>query len=214
MQGDEIGAGEQVVQFDLFDAEILSPFGGQEGIIGDHPHFQAFGAVGDDGADIAGADQSQHFAGDLHAHEAVLFPLAGLRAGIGGGQFAGQRQHQRDGVFGGGDGIAERRIHHDDAGGGGGGDIDIVDTDAGAAHHFQILGGFDHIGGDLGGGADGNAVILVDDLEQFFFRQSGLHIGFDAAFLEDGDGGRRQFIGNQNLGHGNLHMSSFSPRGR
>ena len=102
------------------------------------------------------------------AHEAVLLPLAGLRGGVGGGQLARQRHHQRDGVLGGGDGIAERRVHHDHAGGGRGGNIDVVDADAGAADHFQLLRRLDHIGGDFGRGADGDAVILIDDLEQFF----------------------------------------------
>ena len=50
-----------------------------------------------------------------------------------------------------------------DAGGGGGGNVDIVDADAGAAHHLELLGGLDHFGGDLGGGADGDAVIVADD---------------------------------------------------
>ena len=54
------------------------------------------------------------------------------------GNLAGQRQHQRDGVLGGGDRIAERRVHHDDAARGGGGNVDIVDADAGAADHLQV----------------------------------------------------------------------------
>ena len=123
--------------------------------------------------------------------------------GVGGGKLAGQRHHQRDGVLGGGDRIAERRVHHDDAGGGRGRDIDIVDADAGAADDFQVLRGLDHIGGDLGRGADGDAVIFGDDLEQLVFRQAGLHIGLDAALLEDRDGGRRELVGDENFGHGN-----------
>src|SRR5665213_3007635 len=53
------------------------------------------------------ADQAQHLAGDLHAHEAVLLPFAGLGGGIGGWKLARQRQHQRDRMLGGGDGVAE-----------------------------------------------------------------------------------------------------------
>jgi hypothetical protein len=37
------------------------------------------------------------------------------------GHLAGEREHQGDGVLGGGDRIAERGVHHHDAGGGGGG---------------------------------------------------------------------------------------------
>ncbi len=118
----------------------------------------------DDRADIAAADHAQRLAGDLDAHEAVLLPLAGLGRGIGLRDFARQRQHQRDRVFGGGDRIAERRVHHDDALGGGRRDLDIVDADAGAADHLQARRRFDDLRGRLGGRADGEAVIVADDL--------------------------------------------------
>ena len=208
MQGDEIGPRQQVVQLHLLDAQVIGAFLAEEGIIRHHAHLQALGAVGDDAADIAGADQPQHLAGDFHAHEAVLFPLAGLGAGIGRGQFARQRQHQRDGMFGGGDGIAEGRVHHDHAGAGGGGNVHIVHADAGAAHNLQVLRRLQDIGGQLGGAADGDAVILVNDLEQLFLAEARLHIGIHAALLEDGNGGRRQLVGDKNLGHGKLPLIS------
>ena len=137
MQGDEVGAGQQLVQLDLLDAHLHRALGRQEGIVGDHLHLQAEGAVGDDRADVAGADQAQRLAVELDAHEAVLLPLAGLGGGVGGGHLAGQREHHGDGVLGGGDRVAEGGVHHHDAGGGGGGDVDVVDADAGAADHLQ-----------------------------------------------------------------------------
>ncbi len=115
-------------------------------------------AVGDDRADIAAADDAQRLAGDLDAHEAVLLPLAGLGGGVGLRNLPRQREHQRDGVLGGGDRIAERRVHHDHALGGGGRDVDVVDADAGAADHLEVLGLLQELGGDLGGRADGEAV--------------------------------------------------------
>ena len=54
------------------------------------------------------------------------------------GQLAGEREHQGDGMLGGGDRIAERRVHDDDAARGGGRDVDIVDADAGAADHLEV----------------------------------------------------------------------------
>ena len=101
-----------VVQVDLLDAHLDRALGGQERIVGDHLHPQAERAAGDDRADVAGADQAERLAGDLDAHEAVLLPLAGLGAGVGLGQLAGEREHQRDGVLGGGDRVAERGVHH------------------------------------------------------------------------------------------------------
>ena len=204
MQRDEIGALEQIVEFDLLDADILGALRRQERIERDHLHAQAERAVGDDRADIAAADHAQRLAGDLDPHEAVLLPLAGLGGGIGLRNFARQRQHQGDGVFGGGDRIAERRVHHDDALGRGGGNLDIVDADAGAADHFQPRRLLDDFRGRLGGGADREAVIIADDLGELFLvlAEIGLEIDLDAAILEDLHGGGRQRVGNENLGFG------------
>ena len=41
-------------------------------------------------------------------------------------------------VLGGGDRIAERRVHHHDAPAGGGGKVDVVDADAGPADHLEV----------------------------------------------------------------------------
>jgi hypothetical protein len=78
VQRDEIGAGEQFVQLDLVDAQFLGAFLRQERVEGDDMHLQADAARRDDRADIAAADDAERLAGDLDAHEAVLFPLAGL----------------------------------------------------------------------------------------------------------------------------------------
>ena len=189
----------------------LRPLRRQEGIEGDDPHLQADGALGDDRADIAAADDAERLAGDLDAHEAVLLPLAGLGGGVGGGDFPGQGEHQRDGVLGGGDGIAERRVHDNDAARRGGGNVDIVDADAGAADHVQVLGGFEDLGGDLGRRADGEAVVIADDRGELVLvlAERRLKIDLDAALLENGDGGGRQGIRNE---HTRRHV--FSSPGR
>ena len=89
VQRDEVGAAEQLVELDLLDAELQGALLGQERIEGDDLHLQADGAVGDDRADIAAADDAERLGGDLDAHEAVLLPLAGLGRGVGGGELAG-----------------------------------------------------------------------------------------------------------------------------
>ena len=202
VQRDEIGALEQIVELDLLDADVLGALRRQERIERDHLHAQAERAVGDDGADIAAADHAQRLGGDLDAHEAVLLPLAGLGRGVGLRNFARQRQHQRDGVLGGRDRIAERRVHHDDALGGGGGNFDIVDADAGAADHLQPRRLLDDLGGRLGRRADGEPVIVADDLGELVLvlAEIGLEVDLDAAILEDLHGGGRERVGNENFG--------------
>ncbi len=163
-------------------------------------HLQADGARADDRADIAGADDAERLAGDFDTHELRLFPLAGLRRGIGGRQLAGDREHQRDGVFGRGDRVAERRVHDDDAAARGGRNIDIVDADAGAADDLEVGRSGDQLLGRLGGRADGEAVIIADDFGELVLvlAELRLEIDFDAAITEDLDGGFRQFVGYEN----------------
>ena len=131
---------QKFVELDFFDAKIERALGGQERIVGDHFHFRPMRAVGDDRTDIAAADDAERLAGDLDAEKLVLLPFAGAGRSVGLGDLPRQRQHQRDRVLGGGDRIAEWRVHHDDAARRRGRNIDIVDADAGAADHFQVLG--------------------------------------------------------------------------
>ena len=141
VKGDEIGPLEQLVEFDLGDAELRRALFRQERVVGDDLHFQTPGAVADDPADVAGADDAEGLAGEFDAHEAGFLPLAGVRALVGLGDLAGDGEHHGDGVLGGRDGVAEGRVHHDHAALGRLGDVDVVDPDPGPADHLKVLGG-------------------------------------------------------------------------
>src|SRR4029078_5503879 len=81
-----------------------------------------------------------------------------------GRDLPGAGEHHGDGVLGGGDRVAEGGVHHHDPLGGGGGDFAVVDTDPGPADDAQTAGLGDQVGGQLGGRADGEAVVVADDL--------------------------------------------------
>ncbi len=201
MQGDEIGLGQQRIEIGLFDAQFDRTFGGEEGIVGDDLHLQPQRAIGNDRADIARADQAECLAGQLDAHEAVLFPLSGLGRRVGLGQLPGEREHQRDGVFGGGDRIPEWRVHHHHALRGGSGDIDIVDADAGAANDLEVGRRGQDLLRHLGRGADCEAIIFVDPRDKLILGFAGDLVDLDPAFAEDLGGERRHFVGNQDFWH-------------
>ena len=201
VQGDEVGAGEQLVQRDLFHAHIHGAFGRQERIERNHLHLEAQSTVGDDRADVTRTDQAQHLAGDFDAHEAVLLPLAGLRGRIGFGQLAREGEDKGNGMFGGGDRVAERGVHDHDALGGCGGDVDIVDADPCATDDLQVGGRVEDRFRHFGRGTDGEAVILADDRDQLFGRLAGDFVDFDAPVAEDLSGAGVHFIGNENFGH-------------
>ena len=134
------------------------------------------------------------------------------------GNLARQRQHQGDGVLGGGDRIAERRVHHDDALGGRRRNVDVVDADAGAADHLEVLRLLQDLRRDLGGRADREAVELADQRGELLLvvAEIGLEVDLDAAILEDLDGGGRQGIGDEHArSHGiarpNTLMGKIAP---
>ena len=198
VQRDEIGPRQQPLQFDLLDADLLRALFAQERIERNHPHLQAQSARSRDRTDIAAADDPERLGGDLDAHEAVLLPLAGLRRGVGGGNFARQSKHHRNRMFCGGDRIAERRVHHDHAARRGGGNIDVIDADAGAAHDLQPRRAFEQLRRHLGVGADRQPIVVADDFGEFVLVQTGLDVNRDAALAEDFDGGGREFVGDEN----------------
>ncbi|MGY3288682.1 hypothetical protein ACVWWP_001749 [Bradyrhizobium sp. LM3.6] len=128
---------------------------------------------------------------------------------------ARQRQHQGDGVLGGRDRIAERRVHHDDALGRGGGNLDVVDADPGAADHLEVGGLLEDLGGRFRRGADRKAVVIADDLGELVLvlAEIGLEIDLDAAVFENLHGCGRERIGNENFGfgHGDNPLPSLKP---
>ena len=202
VQGDEVGAHQEFLELNLVDAHGFGAFGAEVRVEGGDLHAQALGAVGDDRADVAAADDAERLACEFDAHEAVLFPFAGVRRGVGGGDLAGEGEHQRDGVLGRRDRVAVRRVHDDDAAAGGGWDVDVVDADTGAADDLEVRGGGEDVGGDLRRGADREAVVVGDDGFQFVLREADLHVDVDAAILEDLHGSRGQLIRDQDFGHG------------
>ena len=203
MQGDEIGARQEIVEFELFDAELLGALGAQERIEGDDPHLQSERARGDDRADVPATNDAERLAGQFDAHEAVLFPLARLGRDVRARDLPGEREHQRDRMLGGGDRIAERRVHHDHAASGRGRNVDVVDADARAADDLQFRRAFEQLGRDFGVGANGEPVIVANDLGELLLVETRFDVDLDAALLEDRDGGGGKLIGNENTGsHG------------
>src|SRR5205823_3421955 len=85
-------------------------------------------------------------------------PPAGLHHGVGLRHPAGQREHEGDGVLGGGDGVPAGRVHDDDALAGGGGHVDVIDPDAGPGDGPELARVVEQLGGDLGGGPDDGGV--------------------------------------------------------
>src|SRR5215813_1239651 len=176
MNGDEIGPLEDFVQRAQLNAGAHGHVLGDERVVSDDLHRQTQGARGDDLADVAQADYAQSLPGELRAHEALLVPFAGLELRMRLRDFARQRHHQRDGVFGRGHTVAAGGVHHDYAARGRGGNVNVVHARAGAAYDFELVGGADDLGGDFGFAADDQGVVTADDLFQLFQLQTRVDV--------------------------------------
>ena len=162
MQRDEVALGEQFVKFhqrNLVGARCLHI---HVGIERDHFHAKGGGAPRDLCADAAQADHAERLAHQLLAHELAARPLAAPDRCIGLRDVARHRQHHRQRVFAGGDGVGLRRVHHDDAPAGGRIHVNRVHADTGSSDHAQPLAALDHFGIHLRLAAHDQRIVLAD----------------------------------------------------
>jgi hypothetical protein len=101
-------------------------------------------------------------------------------------------------VLCGGDGIAERRVHDNDAARGGGRNVDIVDADAGAPDHFEVLCLLQQLGRYFRGRTNCQALVIADYLGKLVLVDAGLHVDRDAVIPENLHGGGRKRVGDEN----------------
>ncbi len=181
MDGDEVGFAENIFQAARLDAHARDVFRRDERIETDHFHLQSGGALGDDAADVAQADDADGFVAQFHADEFIALPLAALERGGRLRDVARQRHHQGDGVFARGDVVAPRRVHHDDAFFGGGVGVDVFKAHAGAADDFQIFCGVDQFRGDFCAAANHPAVIFSANFLELVGLEADLDVDLEAA---------------------------------
>ena len=202
VQADVVGLGEQLVQRHQRDLQLLREAEGDVGIVRDDLHAERDRALGDLDANLAQPDDAQGLALEFGALQGFLFPLAGMRRGVGLGKMARQRQHQRQRVLRHRDGVSARRVHHRDAALGGGLEVDVVHAHARAPDHAQ-LGRLVHHGGvNEHGGAHQQRVGIGQLGGESVFLGSGY--GPVGLLLEYGERGGRDFFSDYDF-----HMSSL-----
>ena len=201
VQGDDVGLAEQLVHRRQCHAEGGGAVRREVGVEGDDPHLEPLGKGRDDGADGAAADDSERLVAQLHTHEATALPAALAGGAVGLRDAPRQRAHHRDGVLGGGHGIAVGRVHDHDAALGRGVYVDIVDAGARAAHDLEPARLRQQIRGHLGRGANHEALVVSDDLGQCLGREARLHADLDAALGERLHGDLAHLICDQDSRH-------------
>ena len=158
---------EQVLELGrALDPELAEALGGDELVEGDDVHLEALGAPRDELADPAEADHAERLAVELGALEPRPLPGPADQRRLRLGDVAAERQHQRQGVLGGGDRVRFGRVGDDDPAPGRGGDVDVVDPGAGAADDLEIVGAADQVLVQLRRRADQDRVVGADRLAQ------------------------------------------------
>ncbi len=193
---DEVGAAQQLVERQQFDAELGGARRRHVRVVGDDVGAERGQPLGHQLADAAEADHADGLAEDLGAGERRPLPGVLAQRRVGGGDLPGRGQQQRQRMLGGAVDVRRRRVDHQHAARGGGVDVDVVQADAGAGDDLQLGRGGQHLGVDGGGRAHQQRV---------GFRHRGqqlLSVGaVDPAdfylVAQGGDGRFGQFVGDQ-----------------
>ena len=167
MNRDVIGFGEQRIQIDKLNANLMRTLFGDIGIVANGGHFHSLHTFGNAAANAANADDAQRFALHLNAVEGFAVPFAFLN-GLMRLRDVTRHSHQHsNSVLGSSHGVAFRSVEDNDAFGGSSRNIDIIYADACTADNLQAGGGFNNLFCHLRHAAGYEAVIVVDDLNQF-----------------------------------------------
>ena len=154
MQRDEVTARHQLGKADQFDAQLAGLLGRDVGVVRQGEHGEPGDELGHEPPDPAQTDDAQGLAREFDAFPLGPLPAAGHKGGVGLGDVARLRQDQGDGVLRRRQHVGQGGVHHRHAEAGGGSEVDVVETDTGAAHHDEILPGFQDLCGDLRRRAD------------------------------------------------------------
>ena len=203
MHGDEVGALDELVDGDQFDAELRCARCGQVGVVRDDRGLERSETLREELADAAESDDTDGLAEDLDTVELASLPGVLTQSLVCCGNLASGRHEERDSVLGSGVNVGGRCVDDHHAALGGCGDLDVVQADTGAADDLQLGAGSQNLGVDGGGGTDENRVGLGYRGEQR--RAVG---SVDPTHLhtvtERLDCGRRELVGDQNNGTARL----------
>ena len=81
-------------------------------------------------------------------------------------------------------------------------DVDVVDTDAGAPDHDELVGRVEHCRSDLGGTANDQGVRAVNRADQLVGRETEPHIDLEPRIAQGIETALGQLLGDEHTGHG------------
>ena len=164
MQRHEVGGRVELVgRVRAVDAELAEALLGDEGVVGDDAHLEAERAPCNLLPDPPEAEDAERLARELDPAEARAFPAALRQGRVRLRDVPREREQEADRVLGGGDDRRLGRVRDDDAPACGGLDVHVVDADARATDHLQLVCTVDQLLRELGRRANDDAVVAPDD---------------------------------------------------
>ncbi len=159
----DVRAREQRRHVHEIDPVVRGLLGRQVRVGADDRHVHGPGPDRDGLADLAQTDDAQRPAAQLETGECRTLPLAPAHARVGCRGAAGDAVEQRQRVLRSRDRVACRGVDDRDAGAGRRLEVDVVDTDPGAADDHEPLAGGDQVGVDLDLAPDDERVVIGQD---------------------------------------------------
>ena len=164
-------SGEHVVRaLETLDTELAKALLRDERVVGDDPHAKPERPASDLLADPAEAEHAQRLAFELDPAPGRALPATLLERGVSLRDVAGKGDQEPDRVLGRRGDRRLRRVGDDDPAPRGGLHVDVVHPHSGPADHLQAPGALEHLGGQLGCGADDDAVVVADLVAQVAVR--------------------------------------------
>jgi hypothetical protein len=173
VDGDEVGAGAQLVERGQRRLHLGGPGLGDVGVVDHDVHAECGRPLGHQSSDAAEADHPQRLAVQLDAGELAAGPLAFPQRCIGRRDLPGHAEQQSHRVLGRRQDVRLRGVDHQDAPAGGSLDIDVVQPDAGPADDLQAPALIDRFLVDLRRRADDDGVVLPDHVQELLPVQIG-----------------------------------------
>ena len=201
VQGHDVGGLQELFERDERDAHLVRFLDRKVWIVTQEPRLERAGAGGHAGPDLPEADDSERLARELGAQELRLLPLSG---GDRSGRFrhpAQQREEKSEGVLDRGDDVPRRGVDDEDAAGRRRRDVDVVDSDPGAADHRQMRRGGEELRVHFRAAPDEKRVGGAELRQQLRAVGAGELDDLVTRLAEDLEARRRQLLGDDDPAH-------------